>query len=459
MAASQSDLRRRLQVLMNRKENQVCADCPEKSPRWASLIKLPGDMGIGKLQQIGAFMCLECSGSHRRLGVHIAFVRSINLDQWKENEVLAMENGGNAKVNAIFEARLHNGVKIQSGANGATRERYIRDKYERRKYYDRNALPSSDEDEEESESEDEPESTPSPTVSRAAAAARMRTQTKIKVSQRMKKPPIKIPKSVPVAKPAPEVDLLDFGSFVSATPTEDSTPAPPSHPGTPQQTNSSTNNVGDLFGGMTISPMKKTVNARQNKNTQPDSVLSKNQEESWTSAFITPPSKSSESNNQQNAHKSNADIMAMFNTPSQAHPQMMMMQNQQVNNMGNYMNQQPQFSQTTVHGSHTIGVQQHPNQMQLNPQMMMNMQSMPSQQQIAMQHQMQLMYQQQMMMNAQQPNERTMSSMNFSNGQIPTQFDAQMKQQEKVMMMQQNQRDKQNQYFFQNSFGQSNSGI
>jgi hypothetical protein len=59
----------------------------------------------------------------------------------KEQEVEFMENGGNAKVNAIFEARL-----VQSGAqkptqiaDGHTRERFIRDKYERRKYYDANA--------------------------------------------------------------------------------------------------------------------------------------------------------------------------------------------------------------------------------------------------------------------------------------------------------------------------------
>jgi hypothetical protein len=49
-----------------------------------------------------------------------------------------MENGGNAKVNAIFEARLAQSGKTKPTnlADGPTRERYIRDKYERRKYYD-----------------------------------------------------------------------------------------------------------------------------------------------------------------------------------------------------------------------------------------------------------------------------------------------------------------------------------
>ena len=50
-----------------------------------------------------------------------------------------MENGGNAKVNAIFEARL-NREKPTNHADLQTRERYIRDKYERRKFYDPSAF-------------------------------------------------------------------------------------------------------------------------------------------------------------------------------------------------------------------------------------------------------------------------------------------------------------------------------
>jgi len=78
--ASQTELKRRLQVLMKKPENMLCCDCPERQPRWASLIVPPPGSPPGSLP-IGAFMCLECSGSHRRLGVHIAFVRSVNLDQ------------------------------------------------------------------------------------------------------------------------------------------------------------------------------------------------------------------------------------------------------------------------------------------------------------------------------------------------------------------------------------------
>lgn len=32
-------------------------------------------------------MCLECSGRHRALGVHISFVRSVTMDSWSEKQV------------------------------------------------------------------------------------------------------------------------------------------------------------------------------------------------------------------------------------------------------------------------------------------------------------------------------------------------------------------------------------
>jgi hypothetical protein len=49
-------------------------------------------------------LCLPCAGVHRSLGVHISFVRSINLDSLKGSERELMRRGGNARFRAFLEA-------------------------------------------------------------------------------------------------------------------------------------------------------------------------------------------------------------------------------------------------------------------------------------------------------------------------------------------------------------------
>ena len=168
----------RLQVLLAEQANKVCADCGARAPRYASTT-------------FAVFLCNRCFGVHRGLGTHISKTRSVrsrtcaghahlcgllracgsgpgertggraaphvrefglcrlvntcdhagltlsltcSLDKWTEEQLVAMERGGNAAAGRLWEALLAPAHRPAPESTEGEREEFIRNKYVRCKW-------------------------------------------------------------------------------------------------------------------------------------------------------------------------------------------------------------------------------------------------------------------------------------------------------------------------------------
>ncbi|XP_033011756.1 arf-GAP with SH3 domain, ANK repeat and PH domain-containing protein 1 isoform X5 [Lacerta agilis] len=97
--------------------NDVCCDCGSPDPTWLST-------------NLGILTCIECSGIHREMGVHISRIQSIELDKLGTSELLLAKNIGNNSFNEIMEGNLPSpSPKPTPSSDMTARKEFITAKY------------------------------------------------------------------------------------------------------------------------------------------------------------------------------------------------------------------------------------------------------------------------------------------------------------------------------------------
>ncbi|XP_051932245.1 arf-GAP with SH3 domain, ANK repeat and PH domain-containing protein 2 isoform X3 [Hippocampus zosterae] len=98
--------------------NHCCCDCGAPEPGWVST-------------NLGILTCIECSGVHREMGVHVSRIHSLSLDSLGTSDLLLARNVGNSGFNEILEANLLSpSMKPSQHSHMAERKEFIQGKYQ-----------------------------------------------------------------------------------------------------------------------------------------------------------------------------------------------------------------------------------------------------------------------------------------------------------------------------------------
>ncbi|XP_051555885.1 arf-GAP with SH3 domain, ANK repeat and PH domain-containing protein 1a isoform X2 [Myxocyprinus asiaticus] len=107
--------------------NETCCDCGAPEPKWLST-------------NLGILTCIECSGIHREMGVHISRIQSMELDKLGTSELLLAKNVGNSSFNEILEGSLPSpSPKPTPSSDMTERKEYINAKYVEHRFARRTA--------------------------------------------------------------------------------------------------------------------------------------------------------------------------------------------------------------------------------------------------------------------------------------------------------------------------------
>ncbi|XP_015239838.1 PREDICTED: stromal membrane-associated protein 1-like [Cyprinodon variegatus] len=205
-----------LSKMLREEDNKYCADCEAKGPRWASW-------------NLGVFICIRCAGIHRNLGVHISRVKSVNLDQWTSEQIQSIQDMGNTKARRLYEANLPDSFRRPQTDQAV--EFFIRDKYEKKKYYNKNGIDRSSP--KDSKKDKEPD-----------RGNKVSSYTK-------SEEPRPAPRISPAKTAEPPVNLLGLDTPAAAASANNGS------------TSTNQNNDLDIFGPMVSNPLPSSTSAAQ----------------------------------------------------------------------------------------------------------------------------------------------------------------------------------------------------
>uniref|UniRef100_A0A6D2WTB8 Small ArfGAP 1 n=1 Tax=Takifugu rubripes TaxID=31033 RepID=A0A6D2WTB8_TAKRU len=244
-----------LSKLLREEDNKYCADCEAKGPRWASW-------------NLGVFICIRCAGIHRNLGVHISRVKSVNLDQWTSEQIQSIQDMGNTKARKLYEANLPETFRRPQTDQAV--EFFIRDKYEKKKYYSEKVTNGSSPKDAKKERDTERGSRAS-SYSKVSIGSSARSFSQIQffflhalytyffISIPLKSEESRpVPKTSPAKPTEPSVNLLSLDAPTAASANNGST-----------STNQSNNDL-DIFGPMVSNPLPASTSAAHTASGQGD---------------------------------------------------------------------------------------------------------------------------------------------------------------------------------------------
>lgn len=110
-----------LAEVMQRDGNHCCADCGNLDASWASV-------------NLGVFLCIDCAGVHRGLGVRLSRVMSTKMDSWRDEWIETCSSVGNLVASKYYEHGDTGNLRPRKDSPRQLREIWIRAKYECRAF-------------------------------------------------------------------------------------------------------------------------------------------------------------------------------------------------------------------------------------------------------------------------------------------------------------------------------------